>query len=135
MEELRGLEQIVFVVLLDDAELFRIGERAEMDGRGIDGRGDVHELQTKSAVGKQEIADVADQSDVGIVDRDVEIGLIVQAGGLIGGASAASFLLLRHVSSVRKGHGVKRRRTCRENGGRNRVLDRIPGIFIAFTSI
>src|SRR5207237_1428226 len=82
VQEFRGLEEIVFVILLDDAKLFGIGERTEMHGGGIHGGGDVHEFQTKRAGGKREVADVADERDVGIVDRDVEVGLIVQSGGL-----------------------------------------------------
>ncbi len=97
VEKFCGLEQIVFVVLLDDAELVRVGERAEMHGSRIDGGGDVHELQAKRAGGKHEIADVANQRNVGVVNRDVQLGLIIQPGGLIGDrAGRFSFLELRN---------------------------------------
>src|SRR5207249_3590906 len=92
VQEFRGLEEIVFVILLDDAKLFGIGERTEMHGGGIHGGGDVHEFQTKRAGGKREVADVADERDVGIVDRDVEVGLIVQSGGLINRMAGLFFL-------------------------------------------
>ena len=44
VEKFRGLEEIVFVILFDDAKLVRIGERAKMYRGGIDGGSDVHEL-------------------------------------------------------------------------------------------
>ena len=65
-----------------------------MDRGGIDSGGDVHEFEAERAAGKREIADVAHESDVGIVDRDVEIGLIVEAGGLVGAGGARGFFFL-----------------------------------------
>ena len=47
VQELGGLEEIVFVVLFDDAELVGFGERAEMNGGGIHGGGDVHEFEAE----------------------------------------------------------------------------------------
>jgi len=44
--------------------------------------------------GKREIADVANERDVGVVDGDVQVSLIVQAGGLIGGTWASGFFVL-----------------------------------------
>ena len=64
MKEFCGLEEIVFVVLFDDAKLIGIGQRAEMNRRGIHGRGDVHKFQAEYSTGKRELADVADQRDV-----------------------------------------------------------------------
>ena len=64
-----------------------------MNGRGIHGRGDVHEFQAKHSAGKRELADVADQRDVGIVDRDIQIGLVVQTRGLVTGREARLFFL------------------------------------------
>ena len=95
VEELGGLEEIVFVILLEDAELIGIGERAEVNGGGIDGGGDVHEFEAEGPVGESEIADVADESDVGIVDGDVQIGLVAETGGLIGRGGARRFFFLR----------------------------------------
>ncbi len=88
VEEFRGLEEIVFVILLDDAKLFRIVQRAEMNGSRIYRGGDVHEFQAKRAVGKRELANIAHQGDVGVIDGDVQFGLIVQAGGLVASPSA-----------------------------------------------
>ena len=58
-----------------------VGERAEVDGGGIDGGGDVFELEAEIAGGKSEISYVADEGDVGVVDGDVEIGLVGEGGG------------------------------------------------------
>ena len=44
-QQLVGLEQVVLVVLLEDADARRLGERAEVHGRRIHRRGDVHEVQ------------------------------------------------------------------------------------------
>ena len=116
VEKFCGLEQIVFVVLLDDAELVRVGERAEMHGSRIDGGGDVHELQAKRAGGKHEIADVANQRNVGVVNRDVQLGLIIQPGGLIGDrAGRFSFLELRN--GFVPGRGISDHCAGSENGG------------------
>ena len=85
MKELRRLEQIVFIVLFDDAELIRLVQRAEMNRRGIHRGGDIHEFQAEGAARKREIADVANQGNIGVVDGQVQVGLIVEAGGLVGG--------------------------------------------------
>ena len=84
-QQLFGLQQIVFVVLLEHAHARRLAERAKMDGRRIHGRGDVHEAQVERASRELEIAHVADERDVGVVDGDVEIDLIVEGRRALGG--------------------------------------------------
>ena len=64
-----------------------------MNRGGVHGCGNVHELQAKRASGEREIADVANQRNVGVVDGHVQIGLVVQAGGLIGDRAARFFFL------------------------------------------
>jgi hypothetical protein len=60
VEEFRGLQEIVFVILFDNAEFLRLRQRAEVDGCGINGRGDVFEFEAEGACGHGELADVAD---------------------------------------------------------------------------
>src|SRR5580693_2613772 len=71
-----------------------------MDCRGIDRRGDVHEFQAEGAGGKGELADVANQGDIGVVDGDGEVGLIVEAGGLIGARGARGVFFLGGVDAM-----------------------------------
>src|SRR5216684_2385106 len=105
MEELRGLKEVVFVVLFDDAELFGVVQRSEMDSGGIDGCGDIHEFESEGACGKREIADITNESNIGVVDSNVQIGLIVEAGGLVagGGTRRVLFLCCIHLVAVERG--------------------------------
>src|SRR5207245_10068867 len=57
------------------------------------------------AARKREIADVANQGNVGVVDGQVQVGLIVEAGGLISGSGTCGFLFLGSVDFVAAGHG------------------------------
>ena len=116
MEEFRGFEEVVFVILLDDAKLFRIVQRAEMDGGWVYGGGDVHEFQAKRAARKRELANIAHQGDVGVIDGDVQLALIVQAGGLVAGPCAAGFFFLRAKRLVGVRCGIKKRGAAREKG-------------------
>src|SRR5713226_4149653 len=100
VEELGGLEEVVFVVLLDDAEFLWVGEGAEMHGGRIYGGGDIHQFEAKGATGKRELADVAHEGNIGVVDGDVEIGLVVQAGRLIRTSGTWSVLFLSGVDAV-----------------------------------
>ena len=47
VQQLRRFQQVVFVVLLDDAEFVGVGERAEMHGSRIHRGGDVFEFQAE----------------------------------------------------------------------------------------
>jgi hypothetical protein len=85
-----------------------------MNGRGIDGGSDVHELEAESSAGESELADVADERDVGIVDGDVEIGLIVQAGGLVA-TDASRVFFLRGVDFAAACAGKQERRAAGED--------------------
>src|SRR5260370_39658275 len=100
MEELRGLKEVVFVVLFDDAELFGVVQRSEMDSGGIDGCGDIHEFESEGACGKREIADITNESNIGVVDGHVQISLIVEAGGLVAGGGTRGVLFLRCINFV-----------------------------------
>ena len=86
-----------------------------MNGRGIDGRCDIHEFQAKRAGGKPEIADVANQSDIWVIDSDIQIGLIIEAGGLIAGGGAAALLLLWSINLVAARRRIKNCRASGEN--------------------
>src|SRR5580700_4154185 len=93
-----------------------------MDRGGIYRGGDVHEFETEDAAGQSEIADVAHEGDVGIVDGDVEIGLIVEAGGLIGaGATEGLFFLrgfvLRSKNVLPAVGGIERCSSGKQNSG------------------
>ena len=79
-QQLLGLEQVVLVVLLEDADARRLGQRSEVHGRRIHGGGDVHEMQIGRAARDLEIADVANERDVGVVDGDGQLRLIVERG-------------------------------------------------------
>ena len=52
-----------------------------MHRRRIDGRGDVHEVQVGRAARDLQIADVAHERDVGVVDGDGQLDLIVERRG------------------------------------------------------
>ena len=78
MQKLRRFEQVVFVVLLDNADLVGLVQRAKMDGCGIHGRSNVHELQAQRPGGQRELAHIAHQRDIRVIDRHRQIGLIVQ---------------------------------------------------------
>ena len=80
LQQLLRVEQVVFVVLLDHAELRGIGERAEVHGRGIDGRGDVLEPQRENSRLEMNLANVADQREIRVIDRDGKVGLILFRG-------------------------------------------------------
>ncbi len=116
MEELGGFEEIVFVILFDDTELIGFGERAEMDRCRIYRGGNIHKLKAECAAGQREIAHVADESDVGIVDGDVEIGLIAEARGLIGGRGVRGFFLLGSYYPLPAGGGIKRHDSSQQSG-------------------
>ena len=77
-QQLVGFEEIVFVVLLEDADARRLGQRSEVHRRRIHGRGDVHELQIELARRQHEAAHVAHERDVRVVDGDGELDLIVE---------------------------------------------------------
>ena len=49
LQQLVGIEQVVLVVLLEDVDARRLGQRAEVDRRGVHRRGDVHEPQIEAA--------------------------------------------------------------------------------------
>ena len=83
-QQLFGLQEIVFVVLFQHAHARRLGERAEMHGRRVDGRSDVHEAQVERALRHVERAHIADQRDIRVVHGHVEIDLIVERGRALG---------------------------------------------------
>ncbi len=94
VQEFGGFEEIVFVILLDHAQFVRLGQGAEMYRGGIHGSRDVHEFEAESASWQGQLSNVANQRDIGVVDRDGEVGLVVQIRSLVGGRRT-SFLALR----------------------------------------
>jgi hypothetical protein len=87
------VEQIVFVILLDDVELRWIGERTEVDSDGIDGRGDAFEAQGERAGAELDLANVAHEGGVGVVDGEREVGAVFVSGGRIGSGLGSGFLV------------------------------------------
>ncbi len=77
-EQLLRLEQVVFVVLFEDVEPRRLGQRAEVHGRRVDGGGNIHEPQIRHAARQPQRADVAHQGEIRVVDGECQLGLIVE---------------------------------------------------------
>ncbi len=82
-QQLVRLQQVVLVVLLQHAHARRLGERSEVHRRRVHRRRDVHEAQAGGAARQLDLPHVAHQRDVGVVDGDRQLGLVVQRGGLI----------------------------------------------------
>ena len=51
-----------------------------MDCRRIHGGGDVHEMQVGCAAPDLDVANITDQREIGVVDRDGQLRLIVESG-------------------------------------------------------
>ena len=114
-----GIEEIEFVVLLDDVELRGIDKRTEMNRGGIDRGGDVFEMKREQAGGEVDLADVANEGDIGVVDGDGEIDLIFFRGdgGLL--ARGVFFLRLRDLRLARDfRRAAERRETATANPAR-----------------
>src|SRR5215210_3129364 len=62
-QQLVRFEQVVLVILLDDTKRSGFGQRTEVDGRGVDGCRDVHELQVEAPGRKPKITNVPHQGD------------------------------------------------------------------------
>src|SRR5258708_10053521 len=86
-----------------------------MDSGGVDGGGDIHEFEAKRACGKREIADITNESNIGVVDGDVQIGLIAEAGGLVAGGRASGVPFLCSVNFVAMDGRIENRRSGGEN--------------------
>ena len=86
-EELLRLEQVVLVVLLEDAHARGVRERAEMHRGRIHGGRDVDEVQVGLARRERELADVANEGETRVVDRDRQVRLVVTDDRLLGAAS------------------------------------------------
>ena len=76
-EQLFGIEQVVLVVLLEDAEPRGLGQRSEVHGRRVDGGSDVHEPQVERPTRNPKVPHVADERDVRVVDGQRQADLIV----------------------------------------------------------
>src|SRR5713226_9693150 len=87
-----------------------------MHGRGVHRRGNVHEFQPERAAGQHELANVAHQRDIGVVDRDSKIGLVIQAGRLIAICCASGIFFLSAGTTAARG-GIKH---CRGKQGNQR---------------
>ena len=63
--------------------------------------GNVHEFQAKSAWGQLQLADIANQGDVGVVNSHRQVGLVALRGGLLGNARLRGAFLLSSCLSAR----------------------------------
>ncbi len=79
-QELVGVEQVVFVVLFEHREAQRFRERANVNCRRVHRGGDVHEAEIDGSARQIDLPDVAHQGDIGVVDGDGQIDLVVQRG-------------------------------------------------------
>jgi hypothetical protein len=77
-QQLVRFEQVVLVVLFEHLDPCRVGERSKVNGCRVYRRGDVHEAQVAGAARELQVAHVAHQRDVGVVDREGELRLIVE---------------------------------------------------------
>ena len=94
-------------------------ERTEMNRGGIDGGGDVFEMQREQAGGEVDLADVANEGDVGVVDGDGEIDLVFFCGdgGLL--ARGVFFLRLRTRGLREISDERQKREKCKGDAGAN----------------
>ena len=76
LQQLLRVEQIVFVVLLDDAELVGAVSERKCTVVGIDGRGHAFKSQRENAGLQVDLADVANQGEIAVVNRERKIDLI-----------------------------------------------------------
>ena len=82
-QQLVGLEQVVLVVLLEHVETRRLGQRSEVHRRRVDRGRDVHEPQVERAARQLDVADVAHEREVRVVDGECELGLVVERGRIL----------------------------------------------------
>ena len=80
LQQFVRVEQVVLVILLQNIQLGRLGERTEVHGRGIDGSGDVHESQERFPGRQVKLAHVAHEGKIRVVDSEREVGLIRKRG-------------------------------------------------------
>ncbi len=112
LQQLVRIEQVVFVILLDDAQLGGLGHRAKMHGRGIDGRGDIHEPQARFTGRQGELAHVPHQGKIRVVNGEGEIGLIRKrrGHGAVGGLRRSRAGGLRGSGAIKQWPGGQQRR-------------------------
>ncbi len=84
-QQLVGLEQVVLVVLLQHVDARGLGQRSEMHGRRIDGRGNVHELEVEISGRQRQTPHITDERDVGVIDGERQLDLIVECGHVLAG--------------------------------------------------
>jgi len=77
LHELLARQEIVLVVLLEDLEPGRVGDRLEMDGRRVDQCGDVHELHLRLPRREPHFAEVLHEAEVAVVDGHHDVALLV----------------------------------------------------------
>ncbi len=77
-QELLGLEKVVLVVLFDDADARRFGQRSKVHGRRIHRGRDVHEMQIRRPACDLQIANVSNERDVRVVDGDGQLRLVIE---------------------------------------------------------
>ena len=75
------VQQVVLIVLFQDAELARLAQRPDMHGRRVHRRRDVEQAEIERAARQRHLPHVADQRDVRVVDGDGQIDLVLQRRG------------------------------------------------------
>ena len=75
-----GVEQIVLVILLENAQARRAGERPDLHAGGDDLGGHVHEPQFKGARGERRLPLVLHQPEVDVVNGQSDRRLVLDAG-------------------------------------------------------
>ena len=77
LQQALRVEQIELVVLLEDAEPRGLAQRAEVHRRRVHRRRDVEKPQVQDAIRQRDLAHVAHERDVRVVDRHRQLGLIL----------------------------------------------------------
>jgi len=81
VHELLAGEQVVLVVLLEDPDGRRVGQRLEVDGGRVDSGGDLHELHLRRPRGEARLAHVLHEAEVAVVDRHHHVALVLARDG------------------------------------------------------
>jgi len=82
LHELRARQEVVLVVLLEDPQPRRLGERLQVHGGRVDLRRDLHELDLGRPRGNADFADVLHEAEVAVVDRHHHVALILASDAL-----------------------------------------------------
>ena len=78
VQQFRRIQQIVFVVLLNHAQLVRLRQRPEMHRGGIHRSRNIRELQAERSTRQVQLPHIPHQRNVGVINRDIQVRLIIQ---------------------------------------------------------